>query len=239
MSGSAVLHGRPIVYDAPTLIRTPVGNFREIIAAGALTELLTAGTDTTLVRDHDPGRLLGRTTAGTLTLTDGPAGLDVRSTLPPTALGEETAVLVERRDLNGMSFAFTVTAERWHEPASRGGEPTRVVTRIGRLFDVSVVTWPAYGQTTVRVRRDAAPVASSERARDLVREHLAVQTRLGACSAGISRVETLARQHQRMQTRNLGPQYRSLPQVALWCREHRRVVRRCECLTCQPIERTA
>lgn len=229
MDGPGTLFGRPVVYDSPTTIHTPVGSFEEIISPRALDDLLRTGPDTTLVRDHDPGRLLGRTTAGTLSLANRPAGLDVRASLPPTALGEETAVLVDRRDLNGMSFAFNVASEEWRHPRRAGGDPVRVVTRISRLFDVSVVTWPAYRSTTVSVHRsdDAA------RRHELGRQHMAAAMAMVEGGPATMRQATLADQHARMVARStLGPIYRTLPAVATWCREHRRVVRRCSCTVC-------
>lgn len=137
------------VFDQPTSL----GAFDEVIAPGAFTEALN-GDLTLLVanREHDPGRLLGRHTSGTLTVRQ-QAGVGLRCTvdLPDTELGRETAELVQRRDLAGASFMFVVTADSWREQPD-SGRLLRVIESVGQIFDVTVCTWPAFRQTSTWMR---------------------------------------------------------------------------------------
>jgi len=210
MASPGTLRGRAVVYGVPTTISTPYGTFDEVIEAGALRTALT-DQRITAVREHDPGRLLGRVSSGTLELRDTPFGLDMRVVLPGTELGRETAELVQRGDLAGMSFAFSGVEDEWHDPAQRGGRPTRVITQVRRLFDVSIVTWPAYEGTRVSVQRDGES-ASRDRAR-LERYYRRVR--------GLAAFTGLGTRHDA----RFGPRCRSLPAVARWTRLHRPVVR--------------
>lgn len=57
---------------------------------------------------------------------------------------------VERGDISGMSFMFTVDADSWEDLESE--HPTRHVRSIGKVFEVSAVTWPAYEATSIQAR---------------------------------------------------------------------------------------
>lgn len=158
---------RPVVYGSPTTIQVPGGEFNETVRPGALTRALARpDLDVIAVRDHDVGRLLARTSSGTLKLEDRPLGLDARISVPDTELGRETIELVERGDLAGASFRFGVSQERWYEDAR--GRLTREIVEVDRLADISVCTLPAYTKTSVRVIRSHAPsVAAQSRQLDL------------------------------------------------------------------------
>lgn len=158
MSGDAgTVEGEPIVYNSVTRI----GNmFDETVAPGAATEFLTSkqAGEVALVRDHEAYHLLARARSGTLQLTDSPSALRMRARIADTTTGRETIELMKRGDLSGMSFSFTVATdggETWHEGSN--GFPLRVIRRIGQMFDVSLVTWPAYSAASARlVRSDVA-----------------------------------------------------------------------------------
>ncbi|MGI8796916.1 MAG: HK97 family phage prohead protease [Acidimicrobiia bacterium] len=210
MTSPGTLSGRAVLYGVPTTISTPYGPYDEIIEAGALRAALS-DERITVVREHDPGRLLGRVSSGTLELRDTTFGLDVRVVLPGTELGRETLELVQRGDLAGMSFAFSGAEDEWHDPAQRGARPTRVITGVRRLFDVSVVTWPAYERTRVSVQRDGES-ASRDRAQ-LERYYRRVRA--------LAAYTGLGTRHDA----RLGPRCRSLPPVARWTRRHRHMVR--------------
>ena len=57
---------------------------------------------------------------------------------------------VERGDLDGMSFMFTVEKDSWDDPDSE--HPTRHLLSIRRVFEVSAVTFPAYSNTSIQAR---------------------------------------------------------------------------------------
>lgn len=122
------------------------GYFREIIAPGAFSEAVKQ--DVRALLDHDSGRVIGRTSAGTLRLTEDETGLAVEIDLPDTSDGRDAAVLIERGDLTGMSFGFIVTHDEWDET---GETPVRTIHKVD-LREVSVVAFPAYDDTSIAMR---------------------------------------------------------------------------------------
>jgi HK97 family phage prohead protease len=123
--------------------------FREVIAPGAFNGALE-GSDVIFNVNHG-GLPLARTSSGSLVLT-----LDERGLHMSTDLSEsdpdvmQIVPKMERGDLSKMSFAFSVDAEEWDE---RGDDlPLRTITSIARVFDVSIVTDPAYGGTEIGLR---------------------------------------------------------------------------------------
>jgi HK97 family phage prohead protease len=122
------------------------GSFREIIAPGAFKE--TMGGDIRALVDHDSGRVIGRSTAGTLRLNEDDKGLNVEIDLPDTTDGRDLAVSLTRGDISGMSFGFRVTHDEWDET---GDIPTRTIRAV-ELFEVSAVAFPAYDGTELALR---------------------------------------------------------------------------------------
>lgn len=140
------LEGYAAVFNEPAKI----GNrFTEVVLSGAFTRTLATGSDVLALVDHDPTRLLGRTSSGTLRLAEDTRGLHFEIDTPDTQLGRDILTLAERRDLGGMSFAFRATSEAW--PA-RDRRELRAV----ELIEVSVTqAFPAYAGTTVAARASA------------------------------------------------------------------------------------
>ena len=123
----------------------PMGGFVERIAPGAFRRSLTShGWDIKLLANHDPGRVLASTRAKTLRLRDTDRGLFVEAELPNSPEGDNYAEAIRRGDIDSMSFGFTVQpgGEKW----SADGK-VRTLTDV-KLFEVSVVAWPAYSATT-------------------------------------------------------------------------------------------
>lgn len=147
--GTAAVHGERYKIGAP---ETGYG-FWEEIAPGAFDRALAERDDVRLLVDHIPSKLLGRTSSGSLQLSADGGGLHVVADLPDTGLGRDTAALLERRDLSQMSFAWSPrgTKEEWSKTAA-GHELVRVLS-VGQLYDVSVVTYPAYTTTTAGLSR--------------------------------------------------------------------------------------
>ena len=142
-----VLQGMPIVYDKPTTITDIGGSYTEVIRAGALDAADL--TDVRLLVNHDATRIPLARTPRTMQLEVTPAGLTMKATLPDTEAGRELYEAVKRGDLSGMSFAFTVPAGGdEYDPATN----TRTITQIGKLYECSVVSFPAYPQTSVEAR---------------------------------------------------------------------------------------
>lgn len=127
-----------------------LGGFREIILPGAfLPALQRADLDVRALINHDANLILGRTKTGTLEIYEDEIGLKVRIALPDTQYARDLLVMMERGDINQMSFGFETAKDRWYE---EGGQVYRELLEIGRLYDVSVVTFPAYPQTIAQAR---------------------------------------------------------------------------------------
>lgn len=123
------------------------GHFREVLVRGAFTETLKAA-DVRAYFDHDRGRVLGRSSAGTLRLREDSRGLAVEIDLPNTSDGRDVRELIERGDISGMSFGFVVTRQEWDEASE---PPTRTIHAV-ELREVSIVSEPAYDGTSAALR---------------------------------------------------------------------------------------
>jgi len=127
--------------------------FKESIAPGAFRKTLSETPDVRLLINHE-GLPLARTKNGTMTLTEDERGLLFNAEIADTQEGRDIYKLVQRGDVDQMSFAFRVIRQKWSEDRSR-----RVLTEVSLADgDVSVVTYPAYPTTTVEARehlRDA------------------------------------------------------------------------------------
>ena len=125
-----------------------LGGFTEFVAPGAFTRSLKSRNDVKLLWNHDAGQVLGSTRAKSMTLTEDARGLKVSATLPNTQLGRDTAELIRTGIIDSMSFGFNVIKDSWN---SEGTERTLDAVR---LFEVSIVAFPAYagtaGTTSVR-----------------------------------------------------------------------------------------
>lgn len=120
--------------------------FTERIARGAFTRSLASGFNAKLYVDHDTGRLLATTRAGTLHLEEDGHGLRVRADLPDTTDGRDVAELIGRGDIDSMSFGFITRRDRW----SADGAQREILE--ADVKEVSIITsWPAYGSTTAKV----------------------------------------------------------------------------------------
>lgn len=119
--------------------------FVELIKRGAFTGTLERRDDVVALREHNPEMLLGRLSAGTLTLRQDDKGLFAEITPPDTQAGAEALELVRRGDLKSMSIGFNVLEEGW---ATRDGKNIREIKEI-ELGDVSIVAFPAYEETDI------------------------------------------------------------------------------------------
>ena len=121
--------------------------FIERIAPGAFRKTLTETPDVRLLINHE-GLPLARTKNETLRLREDEIGLYMDADLPDTQAARDLYTLVERGDVDQMSFAFRVIRQRWNE-----GRTERTLTELSLADgDVSVVTYPAYPTTTVEAR---------------------------------------------------------------------------------------
>lgn len=147
------LVGYAAVFDSPS---EPLP-WTEFVKRGAFTKTLNDGADVRLLIDHE-GVPLARTTSGTLSLREDDRGLLVESDLDP--MNPDAARLISalrRGDISQMSFAFRTIKDAWSEDRSM-----RELREV-QLFDVSVVTFPAYEATVaeLRAKEHTATIESS------------------------------------------------------------------------------
>lgn len=122
--------------------------FIEYIAPGAFASAV-GRDDVRALFNHDANYVLGRNRAGTLELVDDSVGLRVSITPPKTQWASDLVHSMKRGDINQMSFAFGVEDDEWEK--DEDDYPKRTIKDV-KLYDVSVVTYPAYPQTTAAVR---------------------------------------------------------------------------------------
>jgi HK97 family phage prohead protease len=125
--------------------------FLERIAPGAFKRSLRAKNDIKLLWNHDSSSVLGSTRSGTLRLVEDEMGLRVEADLPDTQAGRDARVLIQRGDVTGFSFGFTVppNGDSWN------ADGTERTLKSVRLLEVSTgVAFPAYPSTngTAQVR---------------------------------------------------------------------------------------
>lgn len=129
------------------------GGWREIIRPGAFSQAITNGDDVRALVDHISDKILGRTVSGTLTISEDNKGLYSEIIPPNTQAGRDIVESLKRGDISGMSFQFTVGQgnDKW---IKIDGEDVREIYNFEKLYDVSVVTFPAYVSTNAEVRSD-------------------------------------------------------------------------------------
>jgi len=167
---SRTIEGTPIVFGVRSVNLTPWSDTRavfEVLERGCITPELLKRSDVLLNLNHSNmvPDILGRfrnTDKDTLQLTLNEDNVECRCDLPNTNNANDTLELMKRGDITGMSFAFSddyqdsengVSYERTDEKTEDGKEVwLRHVKRITGLYDVSIVTHPAYEQTSVGTR---------------------------------------------------------------------------------------
>lgn len=154
----AALEGRTVEGYASVFnsMSEDLGGFREIILPGAFSEVLD--NDVRALYNHDSNYLLARTTSGTLELKEDDKGLYYRFEMPNTSYGNDMLELFRRGDLSQSSFGFTVEKDSWR---MEEGQHVRYIERVGSLFDVSPVVYPAYTAASSGLR-SAEPNGESE-----------------------------------------------------------------------------
>lgn len=122
--------------------------FIEKIAPGAFRKTLSETPDVRLLINHE-GLPLARTKNGTLRLEEDMVGLRFDAELPDTQEARDLWTLVQRGDVDQMSFAFRVIRQKWSQDRQE-----RTLTEVSLADgDVSVVTYPAYAATSVEARQ--------------------------------------------------------------------------------------
>ena len=146
-----VITGIPIVYGQ----RTDLGWHDEIIEEGALSE--TDLRDVRFLVNHNVdmiplARSRNNNANSTMQMSVDENGMAIRVDLDTENNADARSLYsaVERGDISGMSFMFTVDKDSWDDLESE--HPTRHIRSIGKVFEVSAVTFPAYSQTSITAR---------------------------------------------------------------------------------------
>jgi HK97 family phage prohead protease len=155
---------------------TNIGQFSEVIKPGAFKRTLASDTDVVCLFNHDDNMLLGRRSAGTLTLTEDAKGLKFTCELPDTSVARDTYANLKAGNLKECSFGFYVNGpdgERWTQQPD--GTMLRTLLDV-TLFDVSVVVNPAYSGTSAAARKNIVADDIEKRMASLrgASEHLGV-----------------------------------------------------------------
>lgn len=180
--------GYGAVYNRETVIG---GLFREVIMPGAFRKV--TGTDVFSLFNHDENIVLGRTTSGTLAISEDATGL--RYEVTPPASRQDTIESIQRGDVTGSSFGFRVAenGDTWTRPTKAGELALRTISEFSALRDVGPVTFPAFEETTAEARSaamaarqmapdDDTPAETAEEAAAMA----ACQTCADACAAAVA-----------------------------------------------------
>lgn len=161
--------GRPIVYNS----RTDIGPFDEIIEPGALEK--TNLKDVRFLVNHNTSmiplaRSRNNNENSTMQMTVDETGMEIRVDLDVERNSDARSLYsaIERGDISGMSFMFSVDEESWENLES--DHPTRRILRIGAVAEVSAVTFPAYEATEITARDNSA-LDSARLALESARSH--------------------------------------------------------------------
>jgi HK97 family phage prohead protease len=125
------------------------GYFEEI-AQGAFAEAIPT-SDVRALYNHNSSQLLGRTKSGTLTISEDARGLAFECKLPESRT--DIIELINRGDLDQCSFAFTIKEEMWTDLGQ--GNELRTILKVGKIYDVTLATYPAYEDATFTLSRSS------------------------------------------------------------------------------------
>ena len=146
-----IITGKPIIFES----KTDLGYFDEIIERGALDK--TDLSDVRFLVNHDTSKIpLARAKAGdensTMKISVDKDGMSISVELDTENNSEARALYsaVQRGDISGMSFMFSIDGEEWENLESE--HPTRHIKSIGQVVEVSAVTFPAYESTEISAR---------------------------------------------------------------------------------------
>ncbi len=151
-AGNVDLVGYATVYDHAYDVAggAPYG-WSETICAGACDRSVSERDDVRLLVNHD-GIALARTRSKTLTLESDSTGLRVSARLDAQSPSVQSLTsAMNRGDMDEMSFAFKVNRQEWNADYTE-----RSISEV-KLYDVSVVTYPANPATVTHIRNDDKP----------------------------------------------------------------------------------
>ena len=180
--GKMALEGYAIVFNQETIIGDEAYGFTEEIDRNSLQD--TVMKDVPMKYNHmDSFLIIARTKNKSLSLSVDNIGLKVRAELLDTNSNQDIYKMVQSGLLDKMSFAFTVDEQTWNR---EGKLPKRTITKIGRLYDVSVVNTPAYDSTSIYARSlesmelelKTMELAEQKEKSDLMKKRIKIKTQI-------------------------------------------------------------
>ena len=148
--------GYAVRFNNPTVLFEWDGiEYREQIDAHAFDN---ANMSDVIFNYNHAGRVMARTRNKTLQLSVDEQGLFIRARLDGTEEGRSLYNDIQGGYVDRMSFRFTVGEESFDRDNRQW-----TVLRVKRLYDVSAVDIPAYDDTSISARRDAAEADARER----------------------------------------------------------------------------
>ena len=159
---SDVIEGYAAVFNEPTVI----WDFEEVIAPGAFKRALSENQDVRALFNHDSNYPLARTKNGTLVMREDARGLWTESRVSSNPTSDSVVDYIRTGLVTGMSFAFTVRKNEWvFQPPGSEVMDKRIITEVGILYDIGPVTYPAYDQTSVKMRAESKKLHDEARSR--------------------------------------------------------------------------
>jgi hypothetical protein len=177
-----ILEGYALVFNNETLIGDEEYGFIEEIDSRALSD--TKMKDVPMKYNHmDSFLIIARTKNQSLSLTVDNIGPKVRAELLDTNTNQDIYKMVRSGLLDKMSFAFTVAEQVWNR---EGKIPKRTITKIERLYDVSVVDTPAYDATSIYARSlesmelelKAMELAEQEQRSSIIKKRIKIKSQI-------------------------------------------------------------
>ena len=134
-----------------------LGGFRERIARGAFKNAIERGDDVRALINHDPNLVIGRTTAGTARLSEDEHGLRFEIDAPDVTYARDLRENMRCGNISQCSFSMVVDRETWTDV--RDGLSERTIEDV-HLYDISIVTYPAYQATSAAARSKTSSVSA-------------------------------------------------------------------------------
>jgi len=173
MAGNGHIDGHAAVFNEEyVLCDYPDFRVVETIKPGTFSRAIAEKQDVRGLFNHEPSHLLGRTTAGTLSLQENSRGLYFDCDPPDTQIGRDVRTLIARKDITGCSFAFKVTKQTRTEEEDNGKVTVRRAIEDVDLYDVGPVTYPAYEGTDVKARTQELRGVFEDGIPDKLRSHI-------------------------------------------------------------------
>ena len=156
-NNSRIVTGYAAVFNSRTLLWE---GLEEVISPGAFSKALS-NSDVRCLFDHDWGKVLGRTKSGTLRLEEDERGLKFEVELPNTTDANNLIESMRRGDIDQCSFGFIPTEETW----DYNTDPVLRTVNEVELFEVSIVSLPAYEDTEATLARSKQEIQQDIAAR--------------------------------------------------------------------------